>query len=154
MTRPCITVAALIVWDAAGRVLTVRKRGTEAFMLPGGKLEDGEAADTAAVREFAEELGVSLPREELVALGERHTDAANEPGHGLRAHVFAYPGLLAEADPGARPRPSAEIAEARWLDPEHPDDLQAPLTLALLPVLRAGRAAVCPSPALTARSQG
>jgi len=133
---PSLTVAALIVWDAAGRVLTVRKRGTEAFMLPGGKLEDDEAPDAAAVREFAEELGVILPRERLVDLGEHRTDAANEPGHALRAYVFAYPGLVADA------RPSAEIDEARWLDPERPDDLQAPLTLALLPVLRAGRAAL------------
>ena len=137
---PSLTVAALIVWDAAGRVLTVRKRGTVMFMLPGGKLEDGEAADAAAVREFAEELGVMLPREDLVALGEHHTDAANEPGHALVAHVFAYPGLLGEASPAAEVGPAAEIEEARWLDPERPDDLQAPLTLALLPVLRAGRA--------------
>jgi 8-oxo-dGTP diphosphatase len=139
---PSLTVAALIVWDAAGRVLTVRKRDTDMFMLPGGKLEDGEAPDAAAVREFAEELGVALAVGDLVALGEHHTDAANEPGHALLAHVFAYPGLLADASPAVEARPAAEIAEARWLDPGRPDDLQAPLTLALLPVLRAGRAAL------------
>ncbi|MDQ4110455.1 MAG: NUDIX domain-containing protein, partial [Actinomycetota bacterium] len=39
-------------------MLTVRKNGTTKFMLPGGKLEPGESAAEAAVREVAEELGV------------------------------------------------------------------------------------------------
>ncbi|BDH55285.1 hypothetical protein [Tsukamurella sp. PLM1] len=42
-----LTVAAVCFRDQTGRVLTVRKRGTDAFMLPGGKLEPGRPRSTA-----------------------------------------------------------------------------------------------------------
>ncbi|MEM9477678.1 MAG: hypothetical protein AAGA71_20510 [Pseudomonadota bacterium] len=32
-------IAVAVVLDEAGRMLLVRKRGTEAFMQPGGKIE-------------------------------------------------------------------------------------------------------------------
>ncbi|TQL66846.1 ADP-ribose pyrophosphatase YjhB (NUDIX family) [Nocardioides albertanoniae] len=104
---PVITVAAVVFRDAEGRMLTVRKNGTEKFMLPGGKLEPGESAAQAAVREVAEELGVRLRLEELALLGEFDSDAANEPGHLLRSTVFTWTG---EVSPDA----AAEIAELRW----------------------------------------
>ena len=49
-----IRVAAVVFRDAEGRVLTVRKRGTQKFMLVGGKLKPGETAEQAAEREVAE----------------------------------------------------------------------------------------------------
>ena len=42
--NPRIIVSAVCVFDAAGRLLTVRKRGTDKFMHPGGKPEPGETA--------------------------------------------------------------------------------------------------------------
>lgn len=88
-------------------MLTVRKNGTAKFMLPGGKLEPGESAAEAAVREVAEELGVRLRVEDLALLGEFEADAANEPGHLVRSTVFTWPGEVA-------PDAAAEIAELRW----------------------------------------
>ncbi len=88
-------------------MLTVRKNGTTKFMLPGGKLEPGESAAEAAVREVAEELGVRLQVEDLTLLGEFEADAANEPGHLVRSTVFTSAG---EVTPDA----AAEIAELRW----------------------------------------
>ena len=102
-----ITVAAVVFRDAAGRMLTVRKDGTESFMLPGGKLEPGESAAEAAVREVAEEVGVRLRVEALSLLGEFEADAANEPGHLVRSTVYTWAG---EVTPDA----AAEIAELRW----------------------------------------
>ncbi|MFE6510672.1 NUDIX domain-containing protein [Nocardioides sp. NPDC057767] len=107
MTGPVITVAAVVFRDGEGRMLSVRKNGTTSFMLPGGKLEPGESAVEAAVREVAEELGVRLRVEELVLLGEFEADAANEPGHLVRSTVFTWAG---EVTPDA----AAEIAELRW----------------------------------------
>ena len=46
-----IRVAAAVVTDDAGRFLLVRKRGTTAFMQPGGKIEPGEDPRAALVRE-------------------------------------------------------------------------------------------------------
>ncbi|GAC84983.1 hypothetical protein GP2_028_00390 [Gordonia paraffinivorans NBRC 108238] len=60
-----IRVSAVVIRDADGRVLTVRKRGTSMFMFPGGKPDPGERPVDAAVRECLEELGVSISADDL-----------------------------------------------------------------------------------------
>ncbi|RYB89034.1 NUDIX domain-containing protein [Nocardioides glacieisoli] len=126
MTDNHIVVAAVaLVRD--GHVLTVRKRGTHRFMLVGGKLEPGESARDAALRETREEVGLRI--EEATLLGEFHSEAANEPGHTLHSTVF-----LVESD--AEPVASAEIAEVRWTPlHDHPDDLAPMLEHHVLPRL-------------------
>ncbi len=47
-----IRIVAAVIRDDAGRVLLVRKRGTKAFMQPGGKLDAGEDDITALSREI------------------------------------------------------------------------------------------------------
>ena len=79
-----VVAAVALVRD--GHVLTVRKRGTERFMLVGGKLEPGESARDAALRETYEEVGLRI--ESATLLGEFHSEAANEPGHSLHSTVF------------------------------------------------------------------
>jgi len=46
-----IRVSAVVLRNAAGEVLTVRKRNTSRFMLPGGKPDPGETPAETAVRE-------------------------------------------------------------------------------------------------------
>ena len=55
-----IRIVAAVVADERGRLLLVRKRGTTAFMQPGGKLEPGESPVDALAREIREELGVGI----------------------------------------------------------------------------------------------
>ena len=62
-----ITVAAIAFVRADGRVLTVRKRGTSRFMLPGGKPEAGEQPMDTAVREIQEEVSVDVTDVRYVA---------------------------------------------------------------------------------------
>jgi 8-oxo-dGTP diphosphatase len=130
-----IVVSAVCVFDNAGRLLTVRKRGTSTFMHPGGKPEAGESAVQAAARELAEEVGIVLDPGELSLMGVWIADAANEAATDIEATVFMAPGTW-EA------HPSAEIAEIRWLDlpaldgvAELPGDLAPLLTDHILPVL-------------------
>ena len=122
---PTIRVAAIVFRDAAGRVLTVRKQGTDAFMLPGGKREPGEEFIEAAVREVHEELGLTVTTDELTPLGHWHSAAANEPGHELESHVFSYPDALTQT-----PQVAAEIAELRWLTEQELREPSGDLTLA------------------------
>jgi len=127
---PNFVVSAVVLRDASGRILTVRKAGTRRFMLPGGKPEPGETAAQAAIRECAEELGLTLDPGRLTALGVFTSDAANEPGLTLEGSVFEHP-LEGE------PRAAAEIAELRWLDPSQPlpSDLAPLLEHRVLPLL-------------------
>ena len=128
--NPLIVVSAVCVFDDAGRLLTVRKRGTEKFMHPGGKPEAGETAAQTAARELAEEVGIVVAADELVFLGIWSADAANEAATQIQATVFTAPGVW-------QARASAEIAEIRWLDlaAELPGDLAPLLTDHVLPAL-------------------
>lgn len=113
-----ISVSAVILRDDHGRVLTVRKHGTDLFMFPGGKLEPGEQFVVAAQREVAEEIGVSITQ--LRPFGTFTADAANEAGATVTAEVFSAV-LLEE------PAPAAEIEEIAWVDPAQPHVPLAPL---------------------------
>ncbi|WP_035741576.1 NUDIX hydrolase [Arthrobacter sp. MA-N2] len=128
--KDLIVVSAVCVYDGAGRLLTVRKRGTDKFMHPGGKPEPGETAAEAASRELAEEVGIDVGPADLEPLGTWLAAAANEAATDIEATVFTAPGTW-EA------QPCAEIAEIRWLDltAELPDDLAPLLTDHVLPLL-------------------
>jgi 8-oxo-dGTP diphosphatase len=129
--RPVIRVSAVVLRDAEGRVLTVRKRGTASFMLPGGKPEPGESARQAATRELAEELSLEVDVNRLRELGSFVAPAANEDDSVVQADVF-------EAPPGGDSRPSAEIEELRWQSPDpasFPPDLAPLLADHVLPAL-------------------
>lgn len=113
-------MSAVVFRDPAGRVLTVRKQGTTSFMFPGGKPELGESPLAAAVRECAEELGVTLDPDSLRLLGVFTAPAANEPDTEVLATVFEHPPV-----PVGPPR--AEIAELAWIAPGATDGRLAPL---------------------------
>ena len=68
---PSVTVA---VRDGAGRILLVHKIDNDYWALPGGAVDLGESAAEAALRETAEETGVTI---ELTGLVGIYTD----PGH-------------------------------------------------------------------------
>src|SRR6185369_11028561 len=87
MSEPIRIVAALIR-DATGRVLLVRKRGTAAFMQPGGKRDAGEDDVTALARELDEELGCRVLPETFAPLGTFECVAANEPDRQVSAAVY------------------------------------------------------------------
>lgn len=119
---PSIRIAAALIHDDEGRMLLVRKRGTTAFMQPGGKLEPGESAADCLARELDEELGIVADPAEFRHLGRFSAPAANEPGHVVDCDVFEvhYRGPVLVA---------AEIEESRWFTrPELADIELAPLT--------------------------
>ena len=121
MSEPIKIVAALIR-DEAGRVLLVRKRGTAAFMQPGGKRDPGEDDVTALARELDEELGCRVIAESIAPLGMFECQAANEPDRRVHAAVYAV-------DVSGAIAARAEIDELLWINPSAPPDIHlAPLT--------------------------
>jgi 8-oxo-dGTP diphosphatase len=123
MTGTFVVAAVAFVRD--GHVLTVRKRGTSRFMLPGGKLEPGESAYAAAVREVREEVGLDV--DDLTLLGEFTADAANEPGHLVESTVYVASLPLGAGGAGIEPAAAGEIAELRWTALAGAHDDLAPL---------------------------
>ncbi|CKI16572.1 NUDIX domain-containing protein [Mycolicibacterium smegmatis] len=122
MTDPVLRIVAAVVLDDDGHVLVVRKRGTTAFMQPGGKIEPGEQPLAALQREVVEELGTAVDPMSVRSLGRHHAVAANEPGHTVDAYLYL---VRLHGTPAA----AAEIEEMAWVDPASPGDVElAPLT--------------------------
>lgn len=122
MTR-LIKIAAALLLNAQGQTLLVRKRGTTAFMQPGGKIEPHEQPAQALVRELQEELGIEVDPASARFLGHFSAPAANEPGFEVRCELF-------EVRIAGEVVPAAEIEEAVWVD------AQAALQLELAPLTR------------------
>jgi 8-oxo-dGTP diphosphatase len=117
-----IRIVAALIRDDEGRVLLVRKRGTSAFMQPGGKLDAGEDDIAALSREISEELGCIVVPASVRPLGAFDAIAANELGFRVAASLYHVDVMGAIA-------PSREIDEAIWIDPASPPDIHlAPLT--------------------------
>ena len=132
MNAPIRIVAALIR-DEAGRVLLVRKRGTAAFMQPGGKRDAGEDDVTALARELDEELGCRVVPDTFAALGTFECVAANEPDRRVNAAVY-------RVDVTGEIAARAEIDAIVWIDPASPGDIHlAPLTRDYVLPLAIGR---------------
>jgi 8-oxo-dGTP diphosphatase len=132
MPHRTIHIAAALIIGSDRRTLLVRKAGTRMFMQPGGKLEPGETAAAAVVRELAEELGLVVAASSLTDLGSFEAVAANEPDARVLARCF----LL---ETGAPVAPAREIEELLWIDPFAPPAVPlAPLTADhILPLWRA-----------------
>ncbi|WP_025112414.1 NUDIX domain-containing protein [Pseudomonas sp. H1h] len=127
-----IRIAAALLLNTEGQTLLVRKRGTTAFMQPGGKIEAHELPVHALARELEEELGLQIDPAQASFLGQFSAPAANEPGFVVQAQIFQ---LTIDTDV----TPAAEIEEVLWIDPATDGGLVlAPLTRDLiLPFYRA-----------------
>lgn len=106
-----VRAAGGVVWrtaaDGAPEVLLVHRPRYDDWSLPKGKLDDGESFADAAVREIAEETGVT--GDLGPDLGEvRYTD------HRGRPKVVRWYALRALA--AAAPTDVDEVDEQRWVD--------------------------------------
>lgn len=110
VVTPSVFVA---VRGVGGRLLLVRRCDTGAWELPGGRVDVGEAAVQAAVRETAEEAGVQVHVTGLVGV-------FTDPGHVIRSvtgevrQQFAV--VFHARAVGGDPHPDMrETSEAAWV---------------------------------------
>ena len=121
-----IRIAAALLIGTDGQTLLVRKRGTQAFMQPGGKIDAGEQPAEALARELHEELNLRIDPSAAVYLGKFSAPAVNEPGFTVEAELF-------QVNIDEDVTPAAEIEEVCWIDPAGDGGLQlAPLTRDLI----------------------
>jgi ADP-ribose pyrophosphatase YjhB (NUDIX family) len=120
----------VMVFDAAGRLLLVRHAygRSDLWMLPGGGIARGEAAEDAARREVAEEVGCTLAG--LTPLGVFEARA-----EGRRDTVVLFRARTADT-----PRPDGrEIAEARFFAADALPEATSPATRRRMAEVRQGR---------------
>jgi 8-oxo-dGTP pyrophosphatase MutT (NUDIX family) len=130
----------LLVLTDADRVLLALRQGTGyadgQYNLPSGKLEYGEDAVAAIIRETREEIGVPLTREEphLVATVHRR----NTTGTARVGLVFAvaYDQARHGRPVNAEPHKCGEI---RWVPADGLPDNTYPYTAACVHAFRAGQ---------------
>ena len=88
MTDNLLSISAACLFDDQGNLLLVRKRGTQAFMLPGGKREPGETPLAALQRELLEELRLPMGASTFEHLGSFQAPAANEANTRVDADIY------------------------------------------------------------------
>ena len=93
-----------------GRLLLVRKRGSNCYILPGGKPEEGEDDLTALSREIDEELGCALEPRRVRYLGVFRDRAASLTDTDVVVKLYA--GTIV-----GKPSPRAEIEQLIWFKP-------------------------------------
>jgi 8-oxo-dGTP diphosphatase len=93
-----------------------RRRGWE---LPGGKVDAGESAAEAAVREVAEESGLTLDEDALIPLAQYVIEETGQPEHVKTVFVARAPSSAATSSAGAVGQVSLvqETDQARFLRP-------------------------------------
>lgn len=111
MKKNKIEICTAMVLSPAEQLLLVRKKGSEYYQLPGGKVEEGETFVNTVRREIEEELGLMVVAEELLFLGTHEAEAVNEADTRVVGHVFKL--LLSETKELS---PQAELEEAVWVD--------------------------------------
>lgn len=109
LRRPQLRGCALVARDPSGAILMVRHtyRARDDWQLVTGGVERGETHEEAAVRELAEEVGLS-------AGAMREVLRLPVAMHGATNDVAVF-----EVQVRGQPRPDRrEIAEARFFDPD------------------------------------
>jgi len=107
---PCSFVA---VRDITGRLLLVRRCDTGDWELPGGHVDPGESASDAAVRETAEESGITVQVTGLVGIYTDPGHVIASPREGLVRQPFAvcFHARPLSGSPGGD---QVETSDARW----------------------------------------
>jgi 8-oxo-dGTP diphosphatase len=113
---PSFTVGAICTIEHDGKLLLLRQSYRRRWGLPGGLLQRGESATSAAVREVREEVGLAI---ELV--GEPTVVVDADP---RRVDVIFRARPANGADPGAVAPSSPEVVEVRWFARDDLPELQ------------------------------
>lgn len=100
------------------RLLVERSEGKEAFISPGGTIEEGETAKQALVRELEEEFTIKTREEDFLEFGTFEADAAGRENTKVKMEVFIVKSWEGE------PTPSMEVEEIRWIESANPEGLK------------------------------
>ncbi|MFI6174472.1 NUDIX hydrolase [Nonomuraea sp. NPDC051191] len=103
----------VIVTNAAGDVLIIRRSDNDNWAVPGGAIDLGESIPAAAIRETYEETGITCEITGLVGTysDPRHVILYTSNGEARQEFSIVLTGRTVEGEP----TPSEESREVRWV---------------------------------------
>jgi len=117
-TFPYHVTCGAIAVDAAGRVLQIRHKELERWLLPGGHLEnEDESLVDAALRELREETGITgnlFPNEPFAPIDIDPHPIPENAAKGEPAHVHFDCRFMIEVRPGSVTLQTTEVDGHRW----------------------------------------
>jgi 8-oxo-dGTP pyrophosphatase MutT (NUDIX family) len=131
--RPAAVAVAVVVDDHGPGILVTRRAAKlrahpGQWALPGGRLDEGEDAEQAALRELHEELGLSLPPDAVLG---RLDDYSTRSGYRITPVVLWAGPVVADLRPNPEEVAGVHVAHAADYDvepmfaaiPESPDPI-------------------------------
>jgi 8-oxo-dGTP pyrophosphatase MutT (NUDIX family) len=111
-----LPAAFAAVRNPIGEILLVHRIDDGNWELPGGRIEVGESAAEAVIREVAEESGVTIELTGLAGVYSDPTHILVDPGDVIHQQLaLCFHAVPAPDDAGAQPRPDdVETDAAAW----------------------------------------
>jgi len=88
MSTHKIIIASALLLNADKELLVVRKKNSNFYMLPGGKIEFSEDPIQTLLRELKEEINLEFTESEFDFLGQHETIAVNEANTIVQGNIF------------------------------------------------------------------
>lgn len=109
-----IVICSAMILRPQGELLVVRKKSSQFFQLPGGKMAPGEDNEHALARELMEELRFDISGTRVSFIGTHVTKAVNEADTLVEGHIYCI-----QLDHSLFFTPYEELEEVLWLKPSN-----------------------------------
>ena len=108
--------AGILIQDR--KTVVNRSMGKPVFVNPGGRIEAGETAEEALVRELKEEFDIDVDQTDIEPFGTYTAVAANHPGQKVHMQVFMVKKWRGEI------KAANEVEEILWVDSNIPKNVE------------------------------
>jgi ADP-ribose pyrophosphatase YjhB (NUDIX family) len=113
MANSLVPSVNVVVTNAEGEILLIRRSDNDNWAIPGGAIDLGESLTEAAVRETSEETGISCQITGVVGIYSDPKHVILYTSNGEARQEFSI--VLTASSVGGHPTPSSESSQVRWV---------------------------------------